>query len=866
MRLTVIFKLLGSDNDIPAENNTNTTNTTTTDDNHNTIFTEPVEEVGLTYGDLSSNQTDIDHADVDYNIAKVLAMPYLMKTTQFSTETKISTSGGDPAIKFHFPKDAISKIKKDKMRNFAFSKFDVQIRITVSAPKTASGIFLIVYAPHDSDTTMHQWIGARSLSGLSQYPSTVLNIAESTSVEFLIPYLDESECYNMIRDDGTPIVDMNVYLLTPIRGVTTSTGQVTMQFYSSLVNAKTTAPTHILPDSDSPWKSQMKSENGKKGVVSEIAGAVGGIADAVSTVPIIGRFSKPVKLISDLVGGVASLLGWSKPTSYEALQITSNTPGFGYSHSKGIDNSVKLGMSQETEISLPTDQFNSNVDEMDIESMVNIPYLFKTAIWSDASDFKWWDYVLKEQIDNTTTGFSEVMHNNFFQHISQLFEYVRTDIVIKLQIAKTAFHSGKLELFFTYGTGGLDWPEDSSQSYRVVWDISESNEIEFVIPYMHHNTFYKLREGNYGVFQLRNITPLQYTEGVEPNVDILIWKSYRNTTFMCPKVREEIVKNPQEVMKHVYPNIDYPTKGTVTDLLRDMEFEDLTFRLHQRDEGPWYYTLSNAEVTITSMDNPTIDLVTNQQYKIFGIFFTEYSDGFEGPTQVSGLFTILDASYKWKSQMKIEETSNKTTINTIASNTNSLKAICDIGGEVVVNLRYLTRGARPGYVGKISKEMYVNFYSANNLIQDDMFSYISQMYRMARGGIRYKLISSNPTGRVISCLANSESQQIQSQITHATFNNINPIHEVEVPYYSNNRKHILGNQGENVFGVKFFLTEEDENAVLLQSAADDFSFGYRIGPPRLNIRVQNKVITLPAFTDMEEAKRLFNNRLTNKNV
>lgn len=670
-------------------------------------------------------------------------MPHRAKVFKFTSDFYTIWDSQQPRATMNLPSDVLDIRKKRKFYNFAYSKFDIKLKFLVSAPKTTSGIFWICYSPYEKDLQEKYQITNRDPAGITQYPGVKLNLAESTSAELIIPFVDYREAYNILSDMEDN-VQVQFYLLAPLRNITTLSGEVTMTVEASLCNVSITCPTPSVPVQGGIWYSQGFSENGRKGVISEVSGVVSQVSNVLSNVPVIGAIAKPVNMISNLVGGVASLLGFSKPITFEQQQNVTNLPGRGYAHCKGIDNSTMLGFSQETELGSISSEFPSKEDEMDIESILRTPGIAFRREWNANTEFTGYTMPFKILWEPVSTpGFQKIENCSYFEYLSSMFKYVRSDIVYTFEISKTAFHAGKLEIFFSPGTtSSLPTTTDASTSYRVVWDISESNKLEFKIPYTYNKAFYETSDNTYGTLTFREILPLQYNEGVEDTVDIIVWRHYENTKFMCPV------------------------------------FAD---------------------------------------YLLFDITKTEN-----------------DEAPKWNSQVKVEEEAKSTSVTALLSKQRAESVLTQVGGETVVNLRYLTRSHRPTELNNLvaMQPIYLNFYGSNNLIETDMLTYFSYMYRMMRGGIRYKIFTNSGSGKVFSALADDIRPGL---ISHTTYNSLNPVHEVEIPYYNKNRRYILGlvTPKDVPQGISVVSTQDDSDVIITQAGSDDFSFGLRVGPPRI---------------------------------
>lgn len=359
---------------------------------------------------------------------------------------------------------------------------------------------------------------------------------------------------------------------------------------------------------------------------------------------------------------------------------------------------------------------------------------------------------------------------------------------------------------------------------------------------------------DHGVIIIRQVTPLQYNEGVEGTVDILVWKHYENVSFMCPVYDSDIRFEPNPIDP---PTGNDPNDSTIYRADGTAKVDGVTRNLvqYQRvDTVTYVWFEDTVGANIRNFKFVTPEAILTQ----FGDFVTESSvdasvqdvpggTGYMPATVVDlGIIVYDEPITTWVSQMKVEETGAERSVEVLVSKQRSNQVLTQVGGEIVKNLRFLTRSHRPTELTSLVADtpIYLNFYGKDNTIDTDMLTYFSYMYRMMRGGIRYKVFHRNRTGITFSFLGDSIQPGL---ISHTTYNDINPVHEVEVPYYNKNRRYIVGlyEPKDVPQGIVTVSTADSANSIITQAGSDDFSFGLRVGPPRL-FRVKQSVKTQPS--------------------
>jgi hypothetical protein len=181
--------------------------------------------------------------------------------------------------------------------------------------------------------------------------------------------------------------------------------------------------------------------------------------------------------------------------------------------------------------------------------------------------------------------------------------------------------------------------------------------------------------------------------------------------------------------------------------------------------------------------------------------------------------------------------------NANTQNTNVLMKGC---GEQIVNLRPLLRTFRAitdnWQLTADTKTPITNLTDKADITGRDYMSYLSYMYRFYRGGRRYKFFNTAPLKQSQTCYLQSylcPRNYTADEInidgpTHITYPVINPVHEVEVPFYSQYRKiPIASTQDKGFDSSLMFYTNVGTTQKVFRAGNDDFSFGWLIGPPQL---------------------------------
>lgn len=766
--------------------------------------------------------------------------------------------------------------KAEKLANFKYLRCDVKVKLVLNANPFIAGRLYLAYSPYDDKVTTARSVLTTSRAGVTGYPGVELDFQLDNSVEMTIPYASFQEAYDIVT--GTDdFVQLYLFTITPILSPssTSANSKVDISVYMWLDNISLVIPTYrtspdlmrqpttrtltqMVPNplnkdaeaikkalnaakAQNPSgykyimgvlenyapeikdvtmqvnapksKAKPTSENPKIGPISEVASGVKTAANGIERIPVLGEIAKPVtaavKWFADVVGTVAAIFGWSKPRNQNQVMPYQNVPAWGYSLYKGIDMSVPLAYDPNNELGDLKDVFPSAVDEMAIGYVCGNPAVKHVLTWkttdvvqSPISNGDDWGGVIpvgmpcysktiRSVKGETTTTNTEIIDAAPCEYVANLFSYWRATMCYRITVVKTAFHTGRLEIFFEPGTipitttatnitpdlkqlDKVNAPSDNN--YKYILDLTNDTEITIRVPYVSNKMFMKttgiyggnsestwnFSESFTGFLCIRPVTKLMCPDTVSDNVSIVVWKWAEDVVVVEPK---PLLSGPTQVY------------------------------------NPPATTRSKADIINVSMQ---INLINNTDEN--EIQFFDYG-------------------------------------NASSMNAEVLMKGC---GEQIVNLRTLLRTFRTisdnWNLAANEKTPITTLTDTVDAQGRDYISYLSYLYRFYRGGRRYKFFNITPLKQSQTCFVRSfliprnyKADEINTDgPSHITYPVINPVHEVEVPFYSQYRKIPIASTSDKGYDSSLmYYTNVGTQQIVARAGNDDFSFGWMIGPPQL---------------------------------
>nr|AAL05920.1 capsid protein [Acute bee paralysis virus]AAL05921.1 capsid protein [Acute bee paralysis virus] len=778
--------------------------------------------------------------------------------------------------------------KGQKLANFKYLRCDVKVKIVLNANPFIAGRLYLAYSPYDDRVDPARSILNTSRAGVTGYPGIEIDFQLDNSVEMTIPYASFQEAYDLVT--GTEdFVKLYLFTITPILSPTSTSAssKVDLSVYMWLDNISLVIPTYrvntsIVPnvktvvqtvqnmttrDSETirkamialrknnkstydyivqalssavpevknvtmqinskknnpnkmttPVKEKTKSipkpktENPKIGPISELATGVNKVANGIERIPVIGEMAKPVtstiKWVADKIGSVAAIFGWSKPRNLEQVNLYQNVPGWGYSLYKGIDNSVPLAFDPNNELGDLRDVFPSGVDEMAIGYVCGNPAVKHVLSWNTTDKVQvpisngddWggvipvgmpcYSKIIRKTENDTTQTKTEVLDPAPCEYVCNMFSYWRATMCYRIAIVKTAFHTGRLEIFFEPGRIPIMTTKDnispdltqldgtkapSDNNYKYILDLTNDTEITIRVPFVSNKMFMKSTgiyggnsENNWdfsesftGFLCIRPITKLMCPETVSNNVSIVVWKWAEDVVVVEPK-----------------PLLSGPTQV------------------------------------------------------------------FQPPVTSADSINIIDASMQINLANKADE-NVITFFDSDDAEERNMEALLKGSGEQIMNLRSLLRTFRTisenWNLPPNTKTAITDLTDVADKEGRDYMSYLSYIYRFYRGGRRYKFFNTTALKQSQTCYIRSflvpryytTDNTNNDGPSHITYPVLNPVHEVEVPYYCQYRKLPVASTTDKGYDASLmYYSNVGTNQIVARAGNDDFTFGWLIGTPQ----------------------------------
>jgi len=518
---------------------TDTAGITTTIVSDDTTLTNSLETKPLPTHAVSTSES----------IRDFLAKPYLIYSGVWSSTdaTESLLFGGFGLATDEWLENLTSY--NQKITGFSMTRSTIVFRLQINATPFHQGKLLMHFLPmaplHNSLApaiqnwvSMHNW----NLTTRTMQPSIEVDCRE-TAVELRLPYIAPTDYYTLGSTTDRQMQKItrgSVYLsvLSALKMGLSATS-VDYSFYVSFEDVDLVGP--LVPQSGAGGRMKrvgaLKEKEAKAMATTPVSHALsvaGKIASTLGSIPMLSSIATPASWVLQAASGLASAFGWSKPANEDTGPAISRQWNRFAATSDGSDYAMPLAMKVGNHVTTTTSKTITDMDEMSFSFLKSVDAYVNTVNWTASAtqgSLLTSKKIGPRQIfrrDPKTRGGTTLYLDSGppAWYLSNLFKQYRGSIKVKIRIAKTEFHSGRLQITFTPRCVVNNTPSTTSAFYslREIIDIRAGNEMEFILPYIMPTPYLDI-ESSIGQLDIHVLNELRAPETVAQNVDLLFYYS-----------------------------------------------------------------------------------------------------------------------------------------------------------------------------------------------------------------------------------------------------------------------------------------------------------------------------------------------------
>jgi len=707
----------------------------------------------------------------DHTIKNFLKRPIRLSTFPWSD--------GDARAKllaqFDFPSSLFTKrMINQKLEGFTFFRGSQVFKIQVNATPFMQGRLLAVFVPYG---TYQQRLNTslQHLGGITGYPHIDLDLSQGQTMSLKVPFVSPLTHLNLVRGFGT-VGKLQIYVYGKLSSAETTSVNVTTWAWFEDVDLEVPTGLPVSP----LW-----------GAVTLQAGE-GGASD-------VAEINAKIPINWEAIANLAS--GLDKPTNTQTAMMMAPSLGRSLANANSVDNSKTFSMAPVAYVKNFDGKFGSTQDEMKLNYVVQTPTFMDSFDWAVGQK----EGTVLIQIPThpmycTPAGFKGGWNPTTLAYTTSAFKYYTGSLVYSFKFIKTNFHSGRLRVLFAPGLLQLRQANtfDPNKCYSVVFDMRDKSEFELRIPYVNHAPWTRV-----------------YRDGASA------WQDYRKSTEPTGWVEIQVLNELKA------PGI---TANTIQCNIEVRGGDD--FRLAYPSASGCLAKTSGPQSTVPKAVLQAFeDLVTRDMAQ----------ENVEPPTELFP--TSSSSNDKCPEQYCTGEA--------VQSVRSLLHRGCFIGEKLATELEI-----DPFFVATATDNEITNPDDRN---MNDYYTHFSYLYAFRCGGMRVKAIPVGSKPNVVTTLVpfGAQSLQYNDAVRNkgidpaqyvcnfprtANFTTSEGIVELEVPFYSQTYAAMTDaymptlSQPEDPTNyrpqrINMRSLDGEQRWYLFRSCADDFAFGYLVGPP-----------------------------------
>jgi hypothetical protein len=360
----------------------------------------------------------------------------------------------------------------EKIKNYHLLKCTMHIKLLVNGNAFYYGRALLGYEPLASfDNTSYNKLVRNNayinedLVRLSQRMKIFVNPTESQGGSLELPFFWDRNALTIPDKEWALMGECVLMSINDLRHANGGSDPLSISVLAWAENVSFAIPTGAVPEMGFP---EMADEH-ETNVVSRPASTIARYAGALTNVPWIGPFARATEIGAGAVASIAKIFGYSSPTNLDySIMVPTPRPSMAVVDTKYPTNKLTVDSKQEITLDPATTGIEAR-DELPIASIAGRESYFESFDWlqSDGRDTPLYQIRVDPQLVRT---------NGAETHLPACaaavlpFEYWRGTMRFRFQIVSSNYHKGRIRIVYD-PNGGSTNPEFNTH-YTTIHDIS----------------------------------------------------------------------------------------------------------------------------------------------------------------------------------------------------------------------------------------------------------------------------------------------------------------------------------------------------------------------------------------------------------
>jgi len=389
-------------------------------------------------------------------------------------------------------------VVRAKLRNYAFLRGNMNVRVTLSGTPFHYGRLLVAYEPFptvNESLSIGPTYRYERLKYLSQAPGAkTLDVRENIPFELCMPYVSPLPLGRLYNNSTaalastTPFSDFDglgtLYIssLNQIKGVTATVSNVYLYIYAYMSEVTVSGAT------GSVGVIVSEADERKVGPIERYTSALIPVANAAAGVPNIGPFAMASSIVLTGLNRLSALFGWSYPVMVEKPVRQRPDPYQNGANTIGMDTGKRITLDPKQELTVDPRIVGVEHDELVVGDIANRESLLYTFNWNPGQvplvDLLFEAAVAPRSNHVVALSTTFAVQPTALSFSATPFKYWRGSITYRFEIVSSNFHRGKLLFGYEPNVkqfGLISTSLNTNKQYTRVVDIQETQSFEFVV-------------------------------------------------------------------------------------------------------------------------------------------------------------------------------------------------------------------------------------------------------------------------------------------------------------------------------------------------------------------------------------------------
>jgi hypothetical protein len=372
---------------------------------------------------------------------------------------------------------------ENRLCNFKNLRCKLKVRILINGTPFHYGRMMISYLPLDAYDNVA--ITVPSTYGgyceVSQRNKMFLNPTCQQGVEYTLPFFWHENTLNITERDWENMGVFSYTALAPLQHANNAVDPVTITTYVWAEDVEFSMPTTVNMPFLSPQSGKGGTEIDEanaKGTISKAASALSKTMGSIAMVPNLRPYALASQMALQGVGNLAKLMGFSRPTMTKTPERMKPTLGGSFAVANVPDLVQKLTLDEKNELSIdPRISGIGPEDPLNIQNIAGVEAFLTQFTFAQSAAPG--DLLYNIRVSPETHVLSGGAQYNFtpMGFLCQFFDQWTGKLKFRFQFVASAYHRGRVRI--TFDPSYNDAPTEHNLAYSTIVDISE--ESDFII-------------------------------------------------------------------------------------------------------------------------------------------------------------------------------------------------------------------------------------------------------------------------------------------------------------------------------------------------------------------------------------------------